>query len=124
MKKKCENINCTEPSYKKVLIRDKKNKEYKNLCYDHYNLHLKENKNIGYDWENCDQIGEFKAPSKIAYIIFGFARNILQIITKNGISLTVCHKQKLKTLCTMISLAIEKHKNSDQETIFFQKVME
>ena len=30
MKKKCENINCTEPSYKKVLIRDKKNKEYKN----------------------------------------------------------------------------------------------
>ena len=48
MKKKCENINCTEPSYKKVLIRDKKNKEYKNLCYDHYNLHLKENKNIGW----------------------------------------------------------------------------
>ena len=64
MKKKCENINCTEPSYKKVLIRDKKNKDYKNLCYDHYNLHLKENKNIGCDWENCDQIGEFKAPSK------------------------------------------------------------
>ena len=64
MKKKCENINCTEPSYKKVLIRDKKNKEYKNLCYDHYNLHLKENKNIGCDWEDCNQIGEFKAPSK------------------------------------------------------------
>ena len=63
MKKKCENINCTEPSYKKVLIRDKKNKEYK-IYVTTTILHLKENKNIGCDWENCDQIGEFKAPSK------------------------------------------------------------
>ena len=121
MKKKCENINCTEPSYKKVLIRDKKNKEYKNLCYDHYNLHLKENKNIGCDWENCDQIGEFKAPSKNSLHYLWFCEKHITDYNKKWDFFDGMYKQKLKTLCTMISLAIEKHKNLDQRQ-FFQKL--
>ena len=72
MKKNCENLNCTEPSYKKVLIRDKKNKEYKHLCYDHYILYTKKNIELSCDWDGCNDIGEFKAPSKnrLSYMWF------------------------------------------------------
>lgn len=72
MKKNCENLNCTEPSYKKVLIRDKKNKEYKYLCYDHYILYTKKNTELSCDWDGCNDVGEFKAPSKntIKYLWF------------------------------------------------------
>ena len=63
MKKNCEKLYCNQRAYKQVLIKDKKNKEYLWYCMDHHQEHIDKEK-LGCDWEGCDQIGEFKAPSK------------------------------------------------------------
>jgi len=63
MNKNCENKNCSERGFKEVLIRDKKNKEYKILCIFHYEKYIKK-QNLNCDWNLCDKLGEFKAPSK------------------------------------------------------------
>ena len=83
MKKNCENLNCTEPSYKKVLIRDKKNKEYKYLCYDHYILYTKKNTELSCEWDGCNDVGEFKAPSKnisVKFIANSMAIMLIRLI--------------------------------------------
>ena len=63
MNKNCENKNCSERGFKEVLVRDKKNKEYKVLCIFHYEQYIKK-KNLKCDWNSCDKLGEFKAPAK------------------------------------------------------------
>ena len=63
MNKNCENKNCSERGFKEVLVRDKKNKEYKVLCIFHYEKYIKK-QNLNCDWNLCDKLGEFKAPSK------------------------------------------------------------
>jgi hypothetical protein len=63
MKKNCENPNCQERGFKEVLVRDKKNKEYKILCHQHFDQYMK-NQDLKCQWTNCDELGEFKAPSK------------------------------------------------------------
>ncbi len=63
MKKSCEKVNCYERGFKEVLYRDKKNKEYKILCQNHYEQY-KKNLNLDCNWKNCKEPGEFKAPSK------------------------------------------------------------
>jgi len=63
MKKSCENPNCFERGFKEVLVRDKKNKEYKILCQHHFEQYSK-NQNLNCNWSLCNEIGEFKAPAK------------------------------------------------------------
>ena len=63
MKKSCENPNCFERGFKEVLVRDKKNKEYKILCQHHFEQYSK-NQNLNCNWSLCNKIGEFKAPAK------------------------------------------------------------
>ncbi len=63
MKKSCENPNCFERGFKEVLVRDKKNKEYKILCQHHFEQYSK-NQNLNCNWSLCTEIGEFKAPAK------------------------------------------------------------
>ena len=63
MKKNCENKNCSERGFRKVLVRDKKNSEYKILCISHYEEYI-EKQNLKCDWTSCKELGEFKAPSK------------------------------------------------------------
>ena len=63
MKKSCEKINCFERGFKEVLIRDKKNKEYKVLCQHHFEQYTK-NQDLNCNWDSCKQLGEFKAPTK------------------------------------------------------------
>ena len=63
MKKSCENLNCYERGFKEVLIRDKKNKEYKILCKQHYEQYIK-NQYLNCSWASCNRLGEFKAPAK------------------------------------------------------------
>ena len=63
MKKSCENLNCYERGFKEVLIRDKKNKEYKILCKQHYEQYIK-NQDLNCSWASCNRLGEFKAPAK------------------------------------------------------------
>lgn len=63
MKKNCENPHCIERGFKKVLIRDKKNKEYKVFCHQHFDQHMA-NQNLNCQWTDCDELGEFKAPAK------------------------------------------------------------
>ena len=63
MNKNCENKNCSERGFKEVLVRDKKNREYKVLCIFHYEKYIKK-QNLKCDWNSCNELGEFKAPSK------------------------------------------------------------
>ena len=63
MKKSCENPNCFERGFREVLIRDKKNKEYRILCKHHFEQHSKNN-DLACSLKDCDQPGEFKAPAK------------------------------------------------------------
>ena len=63
MNKNCENKNCSERGFKEVLVRDKKNKEYKVLCIHHYEQYIKK-QNLKCDWALCTELGEFKAPAK------------------------------------------------------------
>ena len=63
MKKNCEKYLCKERAFKQVLIKDKKNKEYHWYCFDHHKEYVDKQK-LECDWELCDKIGEFKAPSK------------------------------------------------------------
>ena len=63
MNKNCENKNCSERGFKEVLVRDKKNREYKVLCILHYEKYIKK-QNLICDWDLCDKLGEFKAPAK------------------------------------------------------------
>ena len=97
MNKNCENKNCSERGYKEVLVRDKKNKEYKVLCIFHYEKYIKK-QNLKCDWNSCNELGEFKAPSKKMKKPYGSARNMLKNIIKNGIFLKECHKMKSKIL--------------------------
>ena len=46
MNKNCENKNCSERGFKEVLVRDKKNKEYKVLCIFHYEQYIKKKDNF------------------------------------------------------------------------------
>ena len=41
MKKNCESPNCFERGFKEVLVRDKKNKEYKIFCHAHFEQYTK-----------------------------------------------------------------------------------
>ena len=70
MNKNCENKNCSERGFKEVLVRDKKNKEYKVLCIFHYEKYIKK-QNLNCDWNLCDKLGEFKAPSKKGVKFYG-----------------------------------------------------
>ena len=63
MKKSCENPNCFERGFREVLIRDKKNKEYRILCKHHFEQYSKNN-DLACSLKDCDQPGEFKAPAK------------------------------------------------------------
>ena len=63
MKKNCENKNCSERGFKEVLVRDKKNSEYKILCISHYEEYVKK-QNLKCDWNLCKELGQFKAPAK------------------------------------------------------------
>ncbi|MAK12165.1 MAG: molecular chaperone [Candidatus Pelagibacter sp.] len=63
MKKNCENKNCSERGFKKALVRDRKNKEYKVLCISHYKEYI-DSQNLKCDWKPCVKLGEFKAPAK------------------------------------------------------------
>ncbi|MEK9741736.1 MAG: DnaJ domain-containing protein [Pelagibacteraceae bacterium] len=78
MKKNCEKYQCKERAFKQVLIKDKKNKEYHWYCFDHYDEHIQKQK-IECDWEECKQIGEFKAPSKDVDTFLWFCEEHIKI---------------------------------------------
>jgi hypothetical protein len=63
MKKNCESPNCFERGFKEVLVRDKKNKEYKIFCYAHFEQYT-ENQDLNCNWSSCTELGEYKAPAK------------------------------------------------------------
>ena len=72
MNKNCENKNCSERGFKKVLVKDKKNREYKVLCIFHYEKYIKK-QNLNCDWDLCDQLGEFKAPANFFHKLWNNA---------------------------------------------------
>ena len=84
MNKNCENKNCSERGFKKVLIRDKKNKEYKVLCIFHYEKYIKKQ--------------NLKLQQKKVVKLYGSVKNMLKNIIKSGIFLRGCHKMKSKIL--------------------------
>ena len=78
MKKNCEKYLCKERAFKQVLIKDKKNNEYHWYCFDHYDEHIQKQK-LECDWENCNKIGEFKAPSKNVDTFLWFCEDHIKI---------------------------------------------
>ena len=76
MSKNCEIIGCHNRGFRKVLVREKKNKEYKLLCQDHHDAHTK-SQNYECDWESCTLLGEFKAPSKIGDDFLWFCEDFM-----------------------------------------------
>ena len=82
MSKNCEIIGCHNRGFRKVLVREKKNKEYKLLCQDHHDAHTKSQK-YECDWESCTLLGEFKAPSKIGDNFLWFCEEHIKIYNKD-----------------------------------------
>ena len=78
MKKNCEKYLCKERAFKQVLIKDKKNKEYHWYCFDHHKAYVEKQK-LECDWELCDKIGEFKAPSKNEDSLLWFCEDHIKI---------------------------------------------
>lgn len=64
MRKICEWPNCKEVASGQGLIKKDINKQYKWFCSDHLKIHNTTNK-LNCDWKDCNEIGEFKAPTKI-----------------------------------------------------------